>query len=92
MKGSLEGVNVEIYYLKEPDYVMMLMASHGTLERVRDEKNRIWTHMGDPNTIKTNSKYPELVHNHFQYQDSVDAHNGSRMCTIAFKEIWKTTR
>ena len=43
IKCSLEGVDVEIHCLKEPDYVMMLMSSYGTLERVRAEKKRIWT-------------------------------------------------
>ena len=35
-------------------------------------------------------KYPELVFNHFQQRDAVDAHNGSRMYPIALEETWKT--
>ena len=64
---------------REPVYVMILISSYGTLERVGDEKKRIWTPTGAPNVIKTNFKTSELVHNHFQYQDSVDVHNGSKM-------------
>ncbi len=32
MKGSLDGVNVQVHCLKEPEYAMMLMSSYGTLE------------------------------------------------------------
>ena len=79
MKGSLDAVNAEIHYSKEHDYVTMLMASYRTLERVRDEMKRIWTPTGAPDAIEIKFKYPKLVQNHFQYQDSVEAHNGSRM-------------
>ncbi len=42
MKGRLGDVNVEIHFLEEPDYTMMLMSSYGTLEKVGNEKKRIW--------------------------------------------------
>ena len=38
------------------------------------------------------TKYPELMYNHFSYQDAVDSHNSSRMVPIAMEETWKTTR
>ena len=66
-KGSLDGVNVEIHCLKEPDYGMMLVTSYRTLERVGDEKKRIWTPERTPGPTESNFKYQELVHNHFQY-------------------------
>ena len=68
------------------------MSSCGTLERVGEEKKRIWTSKGAPDPTEKYFKYPELVYNHFQYQDSVDAHNGSRMFPIALEETWKTAR
>ena len=92
MKGSLNGVKVEIHCLKEPEYVMMLMSSYGTLERVGGDKKRVWTNEGGGAPIERTIKYPELVFNHFQYRDAVDAHNGSRMFPIALEETWKTNR
>ena len=91
MKGSLDGVNVQVHCLKEPEYVMMLMSSYGTLEKVGDEKSRIWSE-GNNITKETTIKYPELVYFHFQYRDAVDAHNSSRMFPVALKETWKTQR
>ena len=65
MKGKVDGVNVEIHWLKVPDYTMMLMSSYGTLEKVGDEKSRIWSEDITTVTRETRIKYPELVYNHF---------------------------
>ena len=92
MKGSLDGVNVQVHCLKEPEYVMMLMSSYGTLERVGENKKRVWTNEGGRAPIKKTIKYPELVYNHFHYMDAVDAHNGSQMFPISLEETWKTNR
>ena len=67
MKGPLVEVNVEIHCIKEPDYIMMPTSSYGTLERVGVEKKRIWTRKGAHAPAKNYFKYPELVHNNFQY-------------------------
>ena len=37
-------------------------------------------------------RYPEVIRNHFQYRDAVDANNSDRMYPIALEETWKTTR
>ncbi len=44
---------------------MMLMSSYGTLEKVGDEKSRIWSEDITTVTRETRIKYPELVYNHF---------------------------
>ena len=90
MKGKLDDVAVEIHCLKEPDYTMMLMASYGTMELIGEDKKR--TYIQNNVSIEKTIKYPELVYNHFQYRDAVDAHNSSRMYPIALEETWKTTR
>ncbi len=38
MNGSLDGVTVFIFAMKEPDYVMSLMSTYGTNEQMREEK------------------------------------------------------
>ena len=37
--GILDGIKFHIYCLKEPDYVMSLMSTYGTLERSGKKKN-----------------------------------------------------
>ena len=90
IKGRLDDVTIEIHCLKEPNYTMMLMSSYGTLELTDEEKTRNYQE-NNQNIVKT-IKYPELVYNHYQYRDSIDAHNSSRMFPIAMEETWKTTR
>ena len=55
-------------------------------------KKRVWMNEGSRTPSEATIKYPELVFNHFQYRDAVDAHNGSRMFPIALEETWKTNR
>lgn len=90
MKGVLDSVKVELHCLKEPDYTMTLMSSYGTLEKVGEDKVRIYDEGNT--TVEKNIKYPELIYNHFSYRDAVDSHNSSRMFPIAMEETWKTTR
>eukprot|EP00934_Nitzschia_sp_Nitz4_P007490 Nitzschia sp. Nitz4//scaffold526_size3785//2112//3756//NITZ4_009261-RA/size3785-processed-gene-0.3-mRNA-1//1//CDS//3329553959//7480//frame0 len=87
--GVLDSVKFHVYCMKEPDYIMSLMSSYGTLTRSGEEKKRIYTE-GSDKRQKT-FKYPEVVRNHFLYRDAVDAHNSSRMDPIALEETWKTT-
>ena len=37
-------------------------------------------------------QYPEVVHNHYKYRDSVDSHNSRRMHPVAIEEQCKTSR
>ena len=85
LKGTLDEVPFHIFAMKEEDYVMMLMSTYGTLERLDIEKFR---------QLKTNErisfKYPEVVHNHYQKRDAVDSHNARRQAPIALEETWGT--
>ena len=40
IKGRLDDVTIEIHCLEEPNYIMMLMSSYGTLELIDKEKTR----------------------------------------------------
>ena len=41
IKGSYDGVPFHIHVLKEPDYVMMLMSTYGTLHSLEKSRNDI---------------------------------------------------
>jgi Transposase IS4 len=88
--GTMDNVKFHIVCMKEPDYIMSLMSTYGTMERVGDTKSRNFAVDGHKKS-KT-FKYPEVVRNHFLYRDAVDAHNSSRMDPISLEETWKTQR
>ena len=73
-KGMMEEVPFHVYAMKEPDYIMSLMSTYGTNLRTGKETSREWV---DSSGVKKNVKfhYPEVVGNHFLYQNSVDDHN-----------------
>jgi Transposase IS4 len=88
LHGKLSSVDFHVTCMKEEDYVMMLMTTYGSEILLGDEKPRT---IG-PNREKKKIRYPEVVHNHYQYRDSVDAHNARRQAPIALEETWDTKR
>jgi hypothetical protein len=92
LPGELDGVPFHVFAMKEPDYVMMLMSTYGTLEtHSQRETSRCWK---DSNGAvkKKNFKYPEVMDNHFLFRHAVDDHNLRRHAPISFEEVWGTKR
>ena len=79
-----DNSKLDIHCLKEPDYIMMLMATFGTLERVGTEKFR------NVDNTRISFRYPELFHNHYQYRHAVDDHNNRRHAPISIERTWTT--
>ena len=76
--------------MKEPDYVMQIMTTYGTMKQLGDQKLR---HVMVNGSRQVHSfRYPEVVHNHYQYRDVIDNHNSQRMHPISMEETWMTTR
>jgi len=89
LSGSLDNVPVAIHCLKEPDYILQMMTTYGTMETFGEEKFRNFDN-GDGQMVLKSFKYPEVVRNYYQYRDAVDSHNAARMYPIALEECWKT--
>ena len=90
IKGELDGVAFYIYGMKEPDYMMMLMSMHGTLQTMCFPKKHHYMEGGVKKS--TTFIYPEVVHNHYAYRDVIDNHNAMRMHPISMEETWMTSR
>ena len=44
--GKLDGVQFHLHCMREPDYIMSLMSTYGTMERFGDEKHHSWKEDG----------------------------------------------
>ena len=87
--GKLEDVPFHVFTMKEPDYVMSLISTYGT--NVWDGYNEMRHEWKDNGMTRTKSfRYPEVVHNHFQNQHSVDDHNAKRHSPISIEVVWVT--
>lgn len=84
--GTLDGQSFKIHSMKEPDYVMSLMTTYGTLSRVGC---KVTSRKVGNETITFN--YPEVVNNHFKYRHAVDDHNSKRHQPISLESTWATT-
>ena len=85
-----DGVQLAIHATNEPDYMILLMTTYGTLERVIEKMQRTY-HEKVANRQKT-FLYPEELLKHFNDCDSVDSHNSSLMDPISLEETRNTTR
>ena len=64
--------------------------SYGTLDWVREDNIQNFHH--NVTNVTRTFKYQEVVHNHSQLRDYVDANNSDRIDPISLEDFWKTTR
>ena len=71
----MEGVLYNLWAMKEPDYLMKMMATGGSL--IVDDScrstSRCWIEGGDQ--ARKEFTYTPPFDNHFQYRHTVDDHN-----------------
>ena len=84
----MANTHFHIHAMKEPDYVMSLMSSYDTNQRMGKETHCEWRSGGS--TQQTTFPYPEVICNHFLYRHAVDDHNGKRHSPISLEVVWGT--
>ena len=75
LPGKLDNVPFDIFTSNEPDYVMMFMATYGTIFPKADQEK---TKRIDANGSIIEFHHCEVIANHYKYRDAVDAHNAKR--------------
>ena len=90
LPGVLDDIPIHVHYMKEPDYVMMLMSSYETLSECGEGKKQHFKVNGQKQ--EKTFKCPEVVYNHYKYRDCIDNHNSQRMHPLSMEETWMTTR
>ena len=95
LPGILDGEKFDLYALKEPDYVMMMMSTYGSL--IVKDMQRDCIRMDKDRKEIARFKYTEVVGNHFTYRGAVDDHNGKRHdCGtkngLCLEDSWITNR
>ena len=88
--GELAEVKFDLFCLKEPDYIMILMSTYGSLSCNVNQRDSVRIVNGVPKIFKDNV----VVGNHYKYQDAVDAHNANQHDCGPKNGIptWKTSR
>ena len=94
LPGELHGEKFDLFCLREPDYVMTLMSTYGSLNANTNQRDSI---RYDDNNRPVVFKYNNVVGNHFEYRDAVDQHNAKRhdcgtKLGLSLEGAWKTTR
>lgn len=89
---SDDNITYFLWAMKEPDYVMKLMATGGKNERCTESKEseQKWTENGQKKHVKFHYPYP--VKWHFLYRHQIDDHNNLRHAVPSIEESWNTRR
>ena len=89
ISGKLDGVNYNIFCMKDSQFTMKLMSTYGTLTIPTNQTDTFRkTDKGE----KKSFKYTECFLNHYKYRHSVDDHNNLRHRTPSIEDSWKTKR
>lgn len=84
-----EGKPFKIFCMKEPDYVMKVMASWMTLNELEGARTkRDWKENGVNKSKTFNYRQPFGLH--FRYRHQVDDHNNRRHAPISIERTWAT--
>jgi Transposase IS4 len=90
LNGKLDGVDVKVIAMKEPDYVMSLMTTYGTLEPIEGATTRRDYKNNNGEMVRKTFNYTEIIYNHYHYRHAVDDHNNKRHSPISLEAIWAT--
>ena len=74
-KGVKDGLSFYIYSMKEPDYMMLMMATYGTLEENKSSTAKRKYKNENGNEKIVSFCYTEPFFNYFKYRHLVDDHN-----------------
>jgi hypothetical protein len=83
--GVKDGKSFYIYRMKEPDYVMMMMATYGNMDEVANGTAKR-TYQQDGRATTRNFRYKTPFYNHFKFRHQVDDHNAKRHAPISIED------
>ena len=85
VSGVLNNNKYTIWAMKEPNYIMKIMATGGNLftEIGREVSRRV-------NDVTTKFSYPWPVEIHFRYRHAIDDHNNLRHALPSIEDTWRT--
>lgn len=93
LAGNLDGVDYDLLCVRDVEFVMKLMFTHGGLtvpSNAETKRRKIKRRDGTPETLLF--KCQEPWHNHYLCRHAVDDHNNMRHSDISFEETWVTHR
>eukprot|EP00957_Ditylum_brightwellii_P000523 40378-Ditylum_brightwellii.AAC.2 len=79
LPGVLDGIGFDMFALKEPDYIMIVMSTCGQLVEPQGQKDNVrkLCHINGAGDGAIMFKYMKVLAYHFQYCDAVDDHNNT---------------
>lgn len=99
LPGLWQSIPFDIFAMKEPDYVLMMMSTYGAIIEDPREKisRRTWTRGEGQAPVSVEFRYKEVIGNHYRYRGAVDEHNSKRHdagtgAGISLERSWKTMR
>ena len=90
LHGRIDGVQYDVFCMKEPEYVMKIMATYSGLMVKEEQRESLRKYVGDGENKETSFKYATPFANYFDYRHVVDDHNNLRHQKHAIGSTWIT--
>jgi len=90
IQGTADGVTYNLWTMKEPGYVMKMMATSGSC--IADESCRSTTRQWIEGRVQKSKEFAYTLpfDNHFRYRHAVDDHNNLRHSLPSWEDTWVT--
>jgi hypothetical protein len=88
--GMLDGIDYNIWAMKEPNYVMKMMSCSGPLQSDENCKEAKRTWIEDGVEVARRFCYPCPVDWHFKFRHAVDDHNNLRHTLPSIEDSRRT--
>jgi hypothetical protein len=84
--GRWDGIDYNVWVMKEPDYIMKMMSCSGPLRSDENCKEAKRTWMENGVKVACRFHYPCPIDWHFKYRHAVDDHNNLRHALPLIKD------
>jgi hypothetical protein len=83
--GLVDNKTFYLYAMKEPNFVMMMMSTYGTLTEVEDGGAKRTFERNGLSTTKI-FKYTQPFYNHYKFRHQIDDHNNKRHSPLSIED------
>jgi hypothetical protein len=92
ISGTMDGIPYNLWAMKEPDYIMKMLACGGMLQALDSCKETVRHWMEDGVKVVQRFWYMCPFDWHFRYRHAVDDHNNLRHVMPSIEDSWVTMR
>ena len=90
VQGSIRGEIYQIMAIKDPEYMMLMVTTYGTLDHMVGSDTHQGCKRAGGELVTKQFNYHEVFGNHLNYRHQVEDNNNRRHSPISVERTWAT--